>query len=160
MWLTLLACTPPDPQVDAWHRAFEIDAMTRADGDCGSPAVDDVPEEPYLFVAVDRGLPDIASLYWCREPKDCVAPFASVWLRKLTETALEGDLSDGDFDGSLCQIRWDRIVASQQGGKLDLVYETGGSTVTASVDECDAAAEQLLGDTCLSTLTFRGTDAE
>ena len=60
-----------------------IDAMTRADGDCGSPAVDDVPEEPYLFVAVDRGLPDIASLYWCREPKDCVAPFASVWLVRL-----------------------------------------------------------------------------
>lgn len=161
-WLSFaaLGCRP-DPQVEAWHHAIRIDGYTRADGACDAPAIDGEPAEPWLFVAVSRGVPDSASLYWCEAPESCGAPFSSVLLRTLEEDRLAGDIGVADTENDLCLLRWEEIEATRDGDTVDLVFRTGSSTVLEDdpricVDEAAAA----IGGNCDAVLAIHGTQVE
>lgn len=156
----LLGCQE-DPERDAWHGAFKLDSGQQGLDACDAALVEYDNPEPYVFVAVERGLPDVGSLYWCNGPEDCDVPFATVWLRTLTETELTGDAVTGEAHGELCTVRWTDLAASQQGDQVELTVRTSlfEQLIPASED-CQTFAEDHVGEECDAVLVLSGTRVE
>ncbi|MEQ1500649.1 MAG: hypothetical protein ABMB14_00395 [Myxococcota bacterium] len=158
---SLVGCSQ-DPQLDAWHGAIAVETVeaTAADG-CDAERAPVDPPAPYLFVAVDRGVPDIASLYWCDEADACGAPADTVWLTEaLTERHLAGALTTVLPFAGLCAIEWVDVVADQQGdpASVSLVVRSGQfEDLALDEDDCYAYADGVAGDVCTSVVAVSGT---
>jgi hypothetical protein len=155
----LLGCRP-DPVLDAWHGVVEITEARRAEA-CDDPLVDFVPSQPWLFVAVARGLPDSASLYWCDGPETCGPSFANVLLRTLDTDRLAGDVGSATLGSGLCLVHWEDIEATRDGDTVELLFRTGTQSLTEDDEAlCLAQAEAAVGGTCDAVLSLRGTRVE
>lgn len=155
------ACAPPDPQQEAWHGAIEIEEAFESYEDCAAEPEPIDPYARYLFIAVDRGLPDLATLYWCDEPEQCPSPLASVWVKTLELTHLDGDRVQSDLHGSLCSTEWTDLTANQEGGRVDLTARTGiRETVVDKQSDCEALEASALGESCTAVLRLVGTRVE
>jgi hypothetical protein len=160
LFLALLACQD-DPERDAWHGAFKLDLAQEALGACDAELVEYDNPEPYVFVAVERGIPDVGTVYWCDGPEDCTAPFATVWLRTFTLDELTGDAATGSAHGSLCSVQWTDLAASQEGDQVELTVRTGmtDKAIPAGAD-CNEIAQDDIGEGCDAVLVLSGTRVE
>ena len=155
--VALIGCAS-DPALEAWHGSVAVDSVARIDGACDEALVEVEPELPYLFVAVDRGVPDVASLYWCEDPESCGVPFSSVWLTRLDEEEMTGELGTASVDDDLCLVRWDDLAATRDGDQVEIVVRTGQSTVLGvDATECADLVKAYLGDACNGVMEIRGT---
>lgn len=146
-----------DPALDAWHGAIRVDSVLRADGACDAEPAEVEPDEPYLFVAVERGYPDVTSLYWCSDPKTCTTPFDTSALTSLTETTLTADLAAAEPFAGLCTLRWNDVVASQDAsGRVSLTYRTGLTEEELPEQDCIALVDTAIGGVCDAVLTISG----
>lgn len=151
------ACTA-DPEVKAWHGAIEVTSVMRGDGDCDVALAPDEPDEPYLFIAVERGYPDVTTLYWCPEPKECGAPMDTSYLTALTETHLAGGLAIAEPFAGLCALRWNDVVADQDdAGHVSIVYRAGlEEDLDLGEAECMALVNTAIGSDCDAVLAIEG----
>lgn len=157
--LPMLGCRS-DPVLDAWHGAYEITESRRAEA-CDDPLVDFVPTWPWLFVAVVRGLPDSASLYWCEGPETCGPSFSSVLLRTLETDRLEGDIGSARIGSGLCLVHWEDVAATRDGDEVELVFRTGTQSFEEDDEElCLEEAAAAVGRICDAVISLQGTRAE
>lgn len=157
--LTWLACAH-DPAAEAWEAAFRVDEVSTLTEGCAGDPVPIEPERPWLYVAVDRGVPDIASLYWCARSDSCRAPFTTVGLTTLTPRALSGDFAQAAPTGTLCTVRWTHAEASlASDGAMELVLTDGtAGSADVPVGACTQdIANEHVGEDCTASLTVRAT---
>jgi hypothetical protein len=155
------AACQDDPQRDAWHGAFKLESAQEGLDSCEAELVEYDNPEPYVFVAVERGIPDVGTLYWCDGPEECEAPVATVWLRTFTLTELTGDAATGEAHGNLCTARWTDLAASQEGDQVELTLRTGLSDeVIPTGGDCDVVAQETIGKSCDAVLVLSGTRVE
>ncbi len=161
--ILLGACAEEEPLTAAWHRAIALESVERGEGSCDPELAPADPDEPYLFVATNMGVPDVSSLYWCAGPESCdPGPFATVWVKEWTETRLAGTLATSYPLGSQCTVHWDGFEASRtEGGEVELTWRTFSATAEAiDAADCDAQAAAALETSCDSVVRFTGTQAD
>jgi hypothetical protein len=161
MWLYWLACVS-DPEVDAWHRSMEVTSATLATETCDAEPVEAEPVEDYLLTAINRGVPDISSLYWCTGPEECDVPYGSVVLTEFTENTLVGDISEPIVDIGGCTFLWFDLAATRTDeGVVDLHFRSGRLDVAElDPDACVESAVAAIGEACLETWHVTGVQVD
>ena len=163
--VALLQGCAEDPIVQAWHHPFQITSMTRGTGSCDPEMVETEPDTPYLFFAVGLGSPNVLTLYWCEEVKNCpVAPWVTISPVDITLAHAEGAFAqDITLSDTTCQVFWDGIDA-----------ELNGSTVTATVSrwfppdifvvenpsDCETIVADAVNVECDEVTTLEGVVAD
>lgn len=156
MWL-LAACVPVDPEITAWHQAIEVTAARHAEGDCAAEPVEIDPVEPYLFMAINEGVPDLASWYWCASEEDCPTVAGSVYLIEFDEQRLTGTLAEPIVDLNLCTVFWFDLDATRTAsGAVDLTFRSGRVEAPLDPDACEEAAPAAIGVDCLDVYEVEG----
>jgi hypothetical protein len=148
-----------EPEVRAWHGAFEVRSLLAAEGSCDGALAEAPPPEPWMFVAVDTaGLLDVVTLYWCPEPKDCGLPYDTAYLERLTERRLEGRLVLPLYDIGMCNAKWAEIVGEQdEQGNVSISYRGGEASESGmSEDSCADFALDLEGEVCDRRIEVEG----
>jgi hypothetical protein len=156
-WLLWFACTS-DPLIDAWRQSIEVDRVSLALDDCEGELLEVDAPEPYLFVAISRGIPELATLYWCPEEKECGEPAASVFLTDFTEQHLAGNLAEPVLGIGVCTIFWFDLDATRTGSEVSMAFRAGRIDLAdLSPEDCEAAGPDAIGVDCLSVYEVEGT---
>lgn len=149
-----------DPIIQAWHAPYEVVSFEQGTGSCDPVLEPTEPDTPYLFFAVALGEPDVASLYWCEEPRNCpVTPWVSVAPVEIDLTHAEGATAAAfTLSDTTCNVFWDGIVADLDGDLLSARVSRWSPEEIYTVDnpsECDTLAQDAVNVECeeVSTLT-------
>lgn len=157
----MFACEPADPLVDAWHAAIDLSSASESLEGCDAEPQTIDPYAPYVFVAVDRGTPDLVTLYWCSDPEECTSPLASAYLKTFELDRLDGDQHAGEAHGALCSITWTQVSAVKQGTNVDLTIRTGISDEAIQEgQDCEELAADRVGEECTGVLLLSGQQTE
>lgn len=159
-WSLWLACVS-DPEVDAWHGAIELSAARLAVDDCAGELVDADPVDPYLFLAVDRGVPDLASVYWCDGAEECDVPSGSVYVAELTVDHIAGSLAEPVVNIGFCNVYWFDLDATRAegaaGAQVTMTYRAGRADADdLTPDECAEFGPSAIGVGCLEVWELEG----
>jgi hypothetical protein len=151
--LSLAIACKEDPLIAAWHAPYEVQSYEVGTGSCDAALAPAEPDTPYLFFAVALGEPDVISLYWCEEPRNCpIEPWVTAAPAEIDSDHAEGATAGAfTLSDTTCNVFYDSVVAD-----LD------GDTVTADVarwfpdeiftvenpSDCEELARDAIGVEC------------
>jgi hypothetical protein len=164
--VSLVACgCAADPILQAWHHPYEVTSMSRGTGSCDPVMEPTEPDEPFVFFAVGLGDPDVATLYWCEEQKNCpVGPWVSIAPVDITLEHAEGTLAeDFTLSDTTCQLFWDGLVADLAGDTLTATVTRWFPEEIFTVDnpsECEEIVADAVGVECDEVTTFEAVRAD
>lgn len=156
MWW-LAACIPTDPEIDAWHQAISLTSVRYAEGDCAAEPVAIDPPDPFLFVAINEGVPDVASWYWCPEEKDCPTVGGSVYLIEFSEERMTGTLAEPVVSIGLCSVYWFDLEGTRSAeGDVELTFRSGRVEAPLDPVACEESGPAAIGIDCLDVYEIEG----
>ena len=163
--LSVAVACKEDPLVAAWHAPYEVQSFEQGAGSCDATLSPTDPDTPFVFFAVALGEPDVLSLYWCEETRNCptepwvtVAPVEIDFDHAEGATAAAFTLSD-----TTCNVFYDSIVADLDGDDVTATVTRWFPEDIFTVEnpsDCEEIARDAVGVECDEVSHLEATRAE
>ncbi len=163
--LSLAVACKEDPLIQAWHAPYEVQSFANGTGSCDPALTAAEPDTPFVFFAVALGEPDVLSLYWCEDARNCpVEPWVSAAPVEIDFDHAEGATAAAfTLSDTTCNVFYDSIVADLDGNDVSATVTRWFPEEIFTVEnpsDCDEIAREAVGVECDEVNTLEATRAE